>query len=120
MVSLSKVYSGNALTRQIKRTSQELLRTRKNNAERLALVSGVGFAFAKLLSPDSHPVRSASILIGAISGSLIYHYGFKNSGREAAKIYAKELKSLKASDEYQNTLERAKSIKKTKYTKLFK
>jgi len=117
MVSLSKVYTGNALTRQVKRTSQALLKTRKNNAVRLSMISGVGFAVTKLLSPDSHPIRTAGILIGAISGSLINHYGFKNPDREAAKAYAKELESLKASEEYQNILERAKSIKKVKHKK---
>lgn len=115
MVSLTKNYAGTAVTRQVKRATQQLVSARLKNTGRIATCSGVGGGLcAGIIALTSSTPSYLAVMTGAIIGATIPHYVQKNPGREAAKAAVKNLKSLKASEEYQNILARAKAIKNAK------
>ncbi len=115
MVSLQKVYSGNALTRQVKRISQDIKKQRLCNATKIVVQSGIGGgAVAGILKLADAAISPISIIAGALMGSLYYHYKIDTLGRDFVKSSVNYLKYLKSTDEYQNILARAKAIKNAK------
>ncbi len=111
MISLIEVYKGNAFTRQVKRATQKAIRVHSENIAELTTLSAMTTAVAKVAVPD---IPMQTIFAGAMAGSGIIHYCGKSSNRLKAKEAIKELRTLKASDEYQKILTRAKSIRKVK------
>ena len=114
IVSTTKTYSGNALTRQVKRASQDILKARLNNARKILLISAFGTGFTKILAQDA--AKILPIFAGATIGAIIGHYTIGNAGREATRDALRELKTLEASNEYKQIVERAKSIKNAQKT----